>query len=389
MKIAFITNFCAHYRRPTFELLAQRADTDFYFFSAGDEWYWQQAHGVERGAFRHQYLRGWRIGDTRITPTLPWKLLRGGYDVYVKCINGKFALPVTFLIARLRRKPFVLWTGIWMRLHTPIHRLIFPLTRFIYRHADAIVVYGEHVKRYLIGEGVDPARIFVTTHAVDNAAYSRAVDPAELAALRERLGLGQSGAIVLALSRLVAEKGYDALLHAWAAAKTAVERNRATLLIVGEGAERGRLEALAAALGVADTVNFAGYVPASQTRPFYALADLFVLPSITTANFKEPWGLVVNEAFNQGLPVIASDAVGAAAGGLVQHGVNGLIVPEQDSGTLARALADLLDQPELRRSMGEAARAAVGLWTNEQMVEGFLQAVAASVAGRRVADVAE
>jgi hypothetical protein len=81
------------------------------------------------------------------------------------------------------------------------------------------------------------------------------------------------------------------------------------------------------------TVRFAGYVPSRETRPYYALADLFVLPSITTASFKEPWGLVVNEAFNQGVPVIASDAVGAAAGGLVQSGVNGLIVPERDSGT--------------------------------------------------------
>ncbi|HYF66015.1 MAG TPA: glycosyltransferase family 4 protein [Herpetosiphonaceae bacterium] len=378
MKIAFVTNICPHYRRPTFELLAKRSDTDFYFFSAGDEWYWQQAHGVERGDFRHQYLRGWRIGRTRITPTLPWKLLRGGYDVYVKCINGKFALPVTFLIARLRRKPFVLWTGVWMRLQTPIHRLIFPLTRFIYRHADAVVVYGEHVKRYLASEGVDPARIFVAAHAVDNAAYGQPVDPAELAALRGRLGLDEAGAVVLSLGRLVAEKGYDYLLRAWAAAGESVGRARATLLIVGEGDDRGRLEALAAALGVAATVRFAGYVPAGETRPFYALADLFVLPSVTTASFKEPWGLVVNEAFNQGAPVIASDAVGAAAGGMVRPGVNGLIVPERDSGTLARALADLLDRPELRRSMGAAARATVAMWTNERMVEGFLRAVAAA-----------
>lgn len=388
MKIAFVTNICPHYRRPTFELLARRADTDFYFFSAGDEWYWQQAHGVERGGFRHQYLRGWRVGRTRITPTLPWKLLRGGYDAYVKCINGKFALPATFLIARLRRKPFVLWTGIWMRLRTPTHRLIFPLTRFIYRHADAVVVYGEHVKRYLVSEGVDPARIFVAAHAVDNAAYSQPVDPAELAALRERLGLAPQGPVVLALSRLVAEKGYEYLLQAWAAAKASVERHAATLLIVGEGDERSRLEALAAELGLAGTVRFAGYVPARETRPYYALADLFVLPSITTASFKEPWGLVVNEAFNQGVPVIASDAVGAAAGGMVQPGINGLIVPERDSGTLARALADLLDRPDLRLSMAEAARATVGMWTNERMVEGFLQAVAAA-AGRRSRDDVE
>ncbi|HEY1015220.1 MAG TPA: glycosyltransferase, partial [Herpetosiphonaceae bacterium] len=161
-----------------------------------------------------------------------------------------------------------------------------------------------------------------------------------------------------------------------------VARAGATLVLVGAGGERGRLEALAAELGVAPAVRFAGYVPASQLRPFYALADLFVLPAITTAASKETWGLVVNEAFNQGVPVIGTDAVGAAAGGLLLHGVNGLVVPERDSEALALALAGLLERPAQRRALGAAARATIGGWTNERMADGFLQAVAAA-AGRR------
>ena len=51
-----------------------------------------------------------------------------------------------------------------------------------------------------------------------------------------------------------------------------------------------------------------------------------MIPSVPTPTFREPWGLVVNEAMNRGLAVIASDAVGAAAGGLVRDGENGLIV---------------------------------------------------------------
>ncbi len=144
-KIAFITTFCAHHRKRTFEMLASCYDATFFFFSPGDEWYWQHQHGVRSGMFRHEYLWGFRLGRTRFTPTLPLKLWQGNYDVYVKCINGRFALPFTYLIARLRGKPFILWTGIWMTLQTPFHRLVFPLTRHIYRHADAIVVYGEHV----------------------------------------------------------------------------------------------------------------------------------------------------------------------------------------------------------------------------------------------------
>src|SRR2546429_3880660 len=50
---------------------------------------------------------------------------------------GRFALPAAYLVARSKRVPFLLWTGLWSRVDTPLHRRIFALTRFLYRHADA------------------------------------------------------------------------------------------------------------------------------------------------------------------------------------------------------------------------------------------------------------
>lgn len=149
LKIAFITHYCTHYRVKTYETLARLADVTYFFFSAGREWYWDRSHGIKRGEFNHEYLPGFQLGRTRIAPSLPWKLLCGHYDAYVKCINGKFALPVTYIVARLRGKPFVLWTGLWIRLGTRTHRLIWPITRYIYQHADAIVTYGTHVAEFL------------------------------------------------------------------------------------------------------------------------------------------------------------------------------------------------------------------------------------------------
>src|SRR5205085_2613392 len=75
-----------------------------------------------------------------------------------------------------------------------------------------------------------------------------------------------------------------------------------------------------------------------------------------------PWGLVVNEAMNCGLPVATTDAVGAAAGGLVVHGWTGLVVPERNADALAAALDDLLGDEEKRRLMGAAARERVEAW---------------------------
>lgn len=370
MKVSFITNICPHYRVVTFETLARYFDVSYLFYSAGDEWYWQLRHGVQSGRFNHRYLRGFRLGKTRVTPALPWHLWRDDADIYIKCVNGRFALPLTYIIARVRRKPFILWTGVWTRMKTLVHRLGFPITRHIYRHANAVVVYGQHVKRYLITEGVKPERIFVAPHAVDNEAYSR--DETEhMIALREKLGIASDQKVVLSLGRLEPEKGVSFLIDAFAS----LNMENVVLVMAGNGSERACLEQRARAKGVAQRVLFPGYIPTHETMSYYALASVFVLPSVTSPTFKEPWGLVVNEAFNQGVPVIATEAVGAAAGGLVRHGRNGLIVPERDSNSLAKALHRTLEDASLRHAMGQRAREDIANWDNEQMVMGFRQAI--------------
>jgi glycosyltransferase involved in cell wall biosynthesis len=302
---------------------------------------------------------------------LPLQLLRGKYDAYIKCINGRFALPMAFLAARVARRPFILWTGLWMRLQTPAHRLFYPVTRFVYRHADAIVVYGEHVARFLENEGVKRERIFVAAHAVDNDAYARVVAPAEMDDLRRSLGIAPAAKVVLFIGRLEVDKGLPLLVQAFASIAAA----DAVLVLAGAGSERARLEALARDLGIGERVKFPGYVAPSATVPLYALAWMYVLPSITTPRFKEPWGLVVNEAFNQGVPVIASDAVGAAAGGLIQSGVNGVVVPENDVPALAAAIRSLLDDVTGRERMSRNARKTIAAWNNDRMVSGFRQAL--------------
>lgn len=371
MRIAFVTNLCTHYNVGTFERLAKRYDVEFLFFSAGNEWYWPREHRLPKGRFRAVSLPGFEFGGTRISPTLPWKLLTGGFDIYIKCINGRFALPVTFAVAKLRRKPFVLWTGLWDRLDSPAHRLMFPLTRAIYRGADAIIAYGEHVKQYLIGEGVPVERIFVARQATDNRFYGRKVSKSQTGSLTARLGINSDVDIVLYMGRLESSKGLDYLLEAFAHLK----RTKSVLVIAGSGSQRQHLERAATQLGISGSVRFVGYIPVKSTPAYYAIADVLVLPSITAPTGKEPWGLVVNEAFSQGVPVIASDAVGAAAGGLVMDGENGFVVPERNVQALRRALQDVLGDKRLRRSLGRKARQSVAAWGYAQNVLGYEQAI--------------
>jgi glycosyltransferase involved in cell wall biosynthesis len=130
--------------------------------------------------------------------------------------------------------------------------------------------------------------------------------------------------------RLEAEKGVALLLAALARVRTRVAGAR--LRIVGDGSERGRLEALARTLGIADAVTFRGWVPAEEVEGELADAWALVAPSL----WAEPFGLVAPEAITRGVPVVAS-----ADGGLgetVRHGVTGLLFPNGDETALADRL---------------------------------------------------
>lgn len=373
--------FCTHYTAGLFEELARRMKVQFYFFSDGGEWYWSQEHGIRRGEFAHEYLKGIRIAGGRITPSLPWKLLTRRANAVVSSIDGRFALPMAYVAARLSGSAFLLWTGMWSRIDTPLHRLLFSLTRYFYRHADAVIVYGEHVKRYLAGEGVRPDRIFVAPHSVDNTLYRRRVSSEEKRGLRQQIGLSDQQRVILFLGRLEEVKGIEYLIRAFAD----VSPKDVVLLIAGDGSQRAYLEALSQENCLAGKVVFTGYVPVENAVVFHSIAHVCVLPSVTTPAVKELWGLVVNEAFNQGVPVIATDAVGAAAGGLVQDGVNGLVVPERDSERLGQALAEILTDDELRERLGANAKAAIADWTHERMADAFEQAVEYALRGPRTA----
>ena len=119
-----------------------------------------------------------------------------------------------------------------------------------------------------------------------------------------------------------------------------------------------------------------GPLPRERLPVAYAAAAFAVLPSIPTPRFREPWGLVCNEAMHQGRPVIASDAVGAVAGGLVLDGVNGLVIPAGDASALAAAMQRLLSDDALRSTLGEAARGAVAAYSYDAMADGFDRALA-------------
>jgi len=368
-RLLVVTNFASHYRAPLFERLHDRLGAEFVFFSKGGEEYWQPHLGTTQGAFPAETAaNGPHLGKLRFNTRLWQELNARPYDIVVKCMNGRLELPMAYAAARRKKAAFVLWTGMWMHPQSVFHTISRPFTRWIYRHSDAIVTYGSHVSRFVVGEGADARKVFAADNATNNEAFGRRVPQDEIARVHRECSVGPAG-MILAVSRLVPQKGLDTLLDAVGA----LPGVRPTVVVVGTGSLEDQLKERARELGVS-LVVVSGLQPAGMP-PYYAAADVFVMPSITTRTFKEPWGLACNEAMLQGTPVIATDAVGAVAGGLVEDGDTGLVVPERDSAALRAALAAVLSDRALSDRLGEAGKARVATIDYENMVGAFESAI--------------
>src|SRR5687768_5762038 len=157
---------------------------------------------------------------------------------------------------------------------------------------------------------------------------------------------------ILFVGRLIERKGVNHLIRALGNVR---QRTLARLVVVGDGPERARLEQLARDAGVHDAVEFRGRVSDEELRLAYARADAFVLPSVLDARQDtEGLGVVLLEAMNYAVPVIASDIGGIPD--IVEHERTGLLVPPANDVALGSALSRVLTDPELSRTLGEAGR---------------------------------
>jgi glycosyltransferase involved in cell wall biosynthesis len=348
--VLFVTGHAPADRTGAFALLAEREHVRFALFGG------RVRHaGGEPDALPFDHVR---VSQREIG-----RLAGGGDHRAVICgTGGRVALPAAYRGARRAGVPFILWASLWAQPKGPAGIAgTLPLRR-IYRGADAVVTYGPHVSAYVTARGAHT--VFEAPQAVDNAFWSAAADPA-----LERRAPFQA----MFAGRLEREKGIEVLLDAWR--RLEADPARAALVLVGQGPPRISIDGASGVIAV-------GRRDPVQLRNFYAGSDVVVLASIPTLTFREPWGLVINEAMNQSRPVITTDAVGAAAGGLVRDGVNGLVVPAGDPRALAGAIERLRDDRALAAGMGAQGRADVAAYTYDAWARGFTSALAATRAAR-------
>jgi rhamnosyl/mannosyltransferase len=213
------------------------------------------------------------------------------------------------------------------------------LHAFLRRSSAIIVSSAEYQKTSpVLAHYQDRCHIIPFGIAVDRLQH---FDPALVAQIRKQYG----ERLVLAVGRLVYYKGFEFLVRAM----TQVNGN---LLVVGDGPLRGSLMDLTAQLRLGEKVHFAGRVPGDLT-PYHHAADLFALPSIARS---EAFGIVQIEAMAAGKPVVNTQ-LDSGVPYVSLHERTGLTVPPSDPNALAAAINRLLDNADLRRSLGQAARA--------------------------------
>ncbi len=218
------------------------------------------------------------------------------------------------------------------------------------RRADLAVAYSSAVDRHLAANGV-------TRRAVVPLFTTLTARPGSGHATRRR---------VVFAGRLVKPKGVDVLIRA-------AREVDAELVICGDGRRAGALRELARHLGVQQRVSFKGWLAADELAEELANASVVAIPSL----WPEPFGLVGIEALAAGRPVVAS-----ATGGVrdwLEDGRTGVLVRPGDPGDLARALEELLNDPQRQQTMGLAGQRTVAeRFTRERHVVALLECLRAA-----------
>lgn len=222
------------------------------------------------------------------------------------------------------------------------------MARFALGQASLLTANSADLRDAVLPLGATLSRFEMILYGVDPAALRP--DSTGVVELRRRLAIDDTAGVILCVGRMVPKKGFDVLIRALA--EPALQGQPVVAVMVGEGDDKALWQALARDLGVAERLRWVGSVPKTAIGPYYNMADLLAMPSVSRP--ADGLNVCVLDAMSCARPVVATPVAGNPLA--VIPGVTGLIVPEQEPAALAAAVAALLGDPALRRQMGAAAR---------------------------------
>jgi glycosyltransferase involved in cell wall biosynthesis len=386
-KLAILNTHPIQYFAPLYRRIAREPDiqlTVYFCSQQGAEEYVDEGFGQRikwdtplLEGYEHKFLKNlgrrnhvggfWSLVNLGIVR----ELRRNRYDALL--VNGH--RQATNLIGIFAAK--ALGIPVFMRCETHLGLPLSSLKQFVRKRlmtllytqlCSACLPIGTRNKQFYLAHGVNEAKLFTVPYAVDNDYFTPTSESAtERSSVRAALNLPSNKPLVLFVSKLMQRKRPMDLLLAFQRVRHA--GIDAALAFVGSGEQEGALKEYVRQEQLPD-VHFFGFRNQSELPKFYSVADVFVLPSEN-----EPWGLVINEVMCAGIPVIASNDIGAVED-LVRHGENGFTYDAGDIDTLTEYLSQVLGAPEIRARMGEASRRIIAQWDYERCVLGIKQAMA-------------
>ncbi|MEP6618892.1 MAG: glycosyltransferase [bacterium] len=291
---------------------------------------------AERGPYDMRAVGGLRTLVSRVRPTI----------VQTHAVKSHFLVRAS---AVWKNMPWVASHHGYTRTSVRT-RLYNALDRWSLRAATRVLTMSRSFEAQLRDIGVPADRITVQHNGIDPAWGDPPDRAARRASARASLGIADNERAILIVGRLSREKSHAVLVRALAALRRSDPDIALSLIIVGDGPERGAIDAAALTMGMRDRVIFVGQV--ADVLPYYAAADVAVLSSLTEGS---PNALL--EAMAARVPVVAT-----AVGGIpemVTHGDTALLVPSGDVNALADSICQALRQPEDSRAMADRARALV------------------------------
>jgi len=372
VRLAAFFSHPIQYYGPLFKRLAARSELELMVFFCSDV---GVREGVDPGfgvsfkwdiplleGYRHEFLR-------HPLREIPQALDRHRFDVlWVSGCTDPWAWRL-FLAAFRRRLPVLLFGDSHLLNAKPWPKRL--IKRLLYgtlfpRLAGALYV-GRANRAFFEHYGIRRNRLFLAPHCVNNEFFRARAEALhdQRDAIRARFHLPAACPVILFCGKLIPKKQPLLLLEAYRPVRRHME---CALLFAGDGELRGEIERRVVAGSIPD-VRITGFLNQTEIPQAYAAADLLVLPSA----WDETWGLVINEAMNFGLPIIATDKVGAAHD-LVREGENGFVVPSGDATTLATRIGELVRDAPRRGAMGARSAEIIQSWDYDAFIAGVLAA---------------
>lgn len=353
-KVLAISTFPAPYRIKVFECMSKAYDIDLFFGAGTNESRHADFFG-KSGAFHFEVL-GTPEADSRYAAAL--KNIRS-YDFVLAYDFNQTCAFKAILLCKLYRIPYFVNCDGAILKKNPVKDAV---KHFFLSKAAGGFSSGKSATEYLHYYGIPKEKIHEHCFTSLNEEDILPEVVKDKAVRKEKLGL-QPKKTVLTVGQFIPRKGFDVLLKAWPPLDGDYQ-----LLIIGGGDDRAQYEQFIQEHNLHNVI-IKDFVPKALLAEYYRAADLFVLPTR-----EDIWGLVINEAMANGLPVITTDHCVAGLE-LIQPGVNGYLVPVENTELLTKYISQILSDDALCNAMAEQNVTAMQGCTLSRIAEKHVEAI--------------